>query len=192
MPQESGSASGIPQGRWISNAAHSAFGSRKYRLWVPDARDPRSPSALIVMLHGCTQHAEDFAAISGMNTLADREKFLVVYPEQPRRANLLKYWNWFDPKHQSRDAGEPAILSRIVAQVQASHSIDAARVYVVGISAGGAMAVILGATYPDLFAAMGVSAGIAFKAATNRRTAWKAMRQGGPKPIGMVSWHSEP
>jgi len=182
MPQEPGSPRDIPQSRWIRGAAGTSFGSRKYKLWVPGACDPRTPSALIVMLHGCTQRAEDLAAISGMNTLAEREKFLVVYPEQPRRANLLKCWNWFDPKHQSRDAGEPAILARIVAQVQSSHNIDAARVYVVGISAGGAMAVILGATYPNLFAAIGVSSGVEFKAATSRSTAWAVMRHGGPPP----------
>lgn len=182
MPQESVLPSDIPQGRWVSGAADTAFGSRKYKLWVPGERDSTTPSALIVMLHGCNHHAEDLDAISGMNTLADREKFLVVYPEQSRRANLLKCWNWFDPKHQSRDSGEPAILARIVAQVQSSHNVDPARVYVVGISAGGAMAVILGATYPNLFAAIGVSSGVEFKAATSRSTAWGTMKHGGPDP----------
>jgi poly(hydroxyalkanoate) depolymerase family esterase len=182
FPQRSASLGELRRSKWISGAAHNAFGSRKYKLWVPGACDSTTPSALIVMLHGCTQNAEDLAAVSGMNTLAEREKFLVVYPEQSRRANLLKCWNWFDPAHQSRDAGEPSIIANIVTKVQSSQNIDAARVYVVGISAGGAMAVVLGAAYPDLFAAIGVSAGVQFKAATCKRTAWKVMRHGGSEP----------
>jgi poly(hydroxyalkanoate) depolymerase family esterase len=144
------------------------------------------------MLHGCTQSAEDLAAVSGMNAIAERDGFLVVYPEQSRRANLLKCWNWFDPRHQSRNAGEPAIIANVVTEIRSSQNIDAARVYVVGISAGGAMAVILGATYPDLFAAMGVSAGVEFKAATNKRTAWKAVRHGGPEANqhGLLAFHA--
>ena len=115
-----------------------------------------------MMLHGCTHDAEDMAQISGMNEVAEVNQFLVVYPEQSRLANLMKCWNWFDPKHQARDAGEPSILAATVDKVRSTHNVDADRVYVVGVSAGGAMASILGATYPDLFAAIAVFAGAEF------------------------------
>ncbi len=104
-----------------------------------------------MVLHGCTHDAEDMAEISGMNEVAGKNRFLVVYPEQSRLANLLKCWNWFDPKHQVRDAGEPSILAAVVDQVRSTHNVDPDRVYVVGVSAGGAMACNLGAIYPDLF-----------------------------------------
>ncbi len=169
-------------GTWITGIAQNSFSSRHYKLWIPPTCGNHKPSALVMMLHGCTQTAEDFAALSGMNRIADRDSFLVVYPEQARRANFLKCWNWFDPKHQVRDAGEPAILADIVAQIQSSHNIDSQRVYVVGVSAGGAMAVVLAATYPDLFMALGVSAGVEFKGATSRSSGLALMRHGGPDP----------
>ncbi len=136
-----------------------------------------------MMLHGCTHDAEDMAGISGMNEIAEANRFLVVYPEQKRLANLMKCWNWFHPKHQTRDAGEPSILAAVVNQVASTHTVDPDRVYVVGVSAGGAMASILGATYPDLFAAVAVFAGTEFKAATSAREGFAAMKQGGPDPI---------
>lgn len=169
-------------GAWITGIAQNSFGSRHYKLWVPATHDNQKPSALVMMLHGCTQTAEEFAALSGMNGIAGRDNFLVVYPEQSRRANFLRCWNWFDPKHQARDEGEPSILAEVVAQVQSSHHIDSQRVYVVGVSAGGAMAVVLGATYPDLFMAIGVSAGVEFKGATSRSSGMALMRHSGPDP----------
>src|SRR5271165_4367405 len=152
---------------WKSGSAHAAGGSRGYKLWVPATLEKGTVSPLVMMLHGCTHDAGDTADISGMNEVAEANRFLVVYPEQSRLSNLLKCWNWFDPKHQARDAGEPSILAAVVAQVQAVHNVDPDRVYVAGVSAGGAMASILGATYPDVFAAIGVVAGTEFKAATN-------------------------
>jgi poly(hydroxyalkanoate) depolymerase family esterase len=173
---------GNPKGAWQAGMAQSSSGSRKYKMWVPVTYDAQRPSALILMLHGCTQTAEDFAALSGMNQIADRETFLAVYPEQSRRANFLKCWNWFDPHHQARDAGEPSILAEVVAQVQSTHNIDSERIYVAGASAGGAMAVVLGVTYPDLFAAIGVTAGVEFQGATSRSSGFALMRRGGPDP----------
>lgn len=170
-------------GRWSRGIGHSFSGHRRYNLWVPAACEKTTPCPLVLMLHGCTQSAEEFAALSEMNRIADREGFLVVYPEQSRRANLLRCWNWFEPQHQARDAGEPAILAAIVNEVKSFYKVDPAHVYVVGVSAGAAMAVILGATYPDLFAGIGVSAGVQFRAAHNLTTAWAVIRHGGPDPV---------
>ncbi len=169
-------------GTWVAGVGQTASGHRKFKLWIPAAREKAVPAPLIVMLHGCTQSGDDLAALSDMNRIADREGFLVAYPEQSRRANLLRCWNWFEPRHQERDRGEPAILAAIVAEVKSAYEIDSARVYVIGVSAGAAMAVILGATYPDLFAGIGVSAGVQFKAAHNLSTAWAVVRHGGPDP----------
>jgi poly(hydroxyalkanoate) depolymerase family esterase len=135
-----------------------------------------------MLLHGCRLDAEQMAAISGMNDVAEANRFLVVYPEQSRRANLLRCWNWFRPEHQERGAGEPSILAAVVGQVQSTYNVDPDRVYVAGVSAGGAMAAILAATYPDLFAALAVLAGAEFKAASSASEGFAAMKRGGPDP----------
>lgn len=168
---------------WVKGSARAAGGLRDYQLWVPPGLAKGKPAPLLMLLHGCTHGAEEMAEISGMNEVANRHHFLVVYPEQSRLANLLKCWNWFDPKHQSRDAGEPSILAEIVRQVCAFCSVDSERIYAAGVSAGGAMAVIAGATYPDLFAALGVAAGAEFQAAQGVSEGLVVMRQGGPDPI---------
>jgi poly(hydroxyalkanoate) depolymerase family esterase len=169
-------------GKWSSGTVTNASGSRNYQLWVPAGYNQNKAAPLVMMLHGCMQNAEGLAAISGMNEIAEKNNFLVVYPEQTAEANPLRCWNWFDPKHQVRDAGEPALLAAVVKQVLSSYKTDPARVYVVGISAGGAMASVMGATYPDLFSAIGVSAGLEFKAATTVEGGLAAMKQGGPDP----------
>lgn len=138
---------------------------------------------MIMMLHGCTQHAEDLAEISGMDAVADRERIVLVYPEQSRGANFLKCWNWFEANHQARGAGEPAILASIVREIRKAYNVDCGRVYVAGVSAGGAMAVVLGATYPDVFSAIAVSAGVEFKAATSRSSAFGLLRHRGSDPV---------
>jgi poly(hydroxyalkanoate) depolymerase family esterase len=135
-----------------------------------------------MMLHGCMQTSQDLAAISGMNDVADKNNFLVVYPEQTKEANPLRCWNWFDTKNQARDSGEPSLLAAIVQQVRSTNNVDSRRTYVGGISAGAAMAVVMGATYPDLFSGIGVMAGLAFKAGTTVETGLAAMKQGGPDP----------
>lgn len=169
-------------GEWVSGTAKTSSGTRSYKLWVPSGLEKQKPAPLVMMLHGCTQKPEDLAAISGMNEIADRNSFLVVYPEQTAEANPLRCWNWFDPKHQSRDSGEPAMLAAVVKEVQAANSIDANRIYVAGISAGAAMAVVMGVAYPDLFGAIGLCSGLEFKAGTSAETALAAMKQGGPDP----------
>jgi len=171
----------------MAGTARAAGGSRNFKLWVPPTLERPLEKGrawpLVMVLHGCTHDAEDMAEISGMNKVAEANRFLVVYPEQTRLANLLKCWNWFHPKHQARDAGEPSILAAIVEQVCSTHNVDPDRVYVVGVSAGGAMASILAATYPDLFTAVAVFAGAEFKAATSVSEALAAMKRGGPDPV---------
>src|SRR5271165_197554 len=167
---------------WIEGTARAAGGSRDFKLWVPASSEKGHASPLILVLHGCTHDAKDMEEISGMNKLAESNRFLVAYPEQSRLANLMKCWNWFHPKHQARDAGEPSILAAVVTQVCSAHNVDLDRVYVVGVSAGGAMASILAATYPDLFEAVAVFAGAEFKAATGISEGLAAMKRGGPDP----------
>jgi len=150
-----------------------------YRLYVPAraADAPRPP--LIVMLHGCTQDAQDFATGTRMNILAREAGAIVLYPEQTQHANAQKCWNWFKPQHQRRERGEPALLAALTREIVATQGADPARVYVAGLSAGGAMADILGRTHPDLFAAVGVHSGLPAGAAHDLPSALAAMR-GGP------------
>jgi len=167
-------------GSWAADGSVSnQAGARRYKLWIPDRYDGKKKLPLVLMLHGCTQTAEEFAAGTGMNAVTDEHRFFVAYPEQPPTANALRCWNWFDAAHQSRGSGEPALLAEIVKQVGAQYKVDAGRVFVAGISAGGAMAVILGATYPDLFAAIGVHSGIAYKSGTNLQEGLAALARGG-------------
>ena len=117
-----------------------------------------------------------------MNTLADEKNFLVLYPEQTSSGNSNKCWNWFETAHQSRGSGEPFIIAGMVTTVKNNYSIQDERVYVAGLSAGAAMSVIMGATYPDFFSGIGVGAGLEYKAATSMSGAFTAMSSGGPNP----------
>jgi len=140
---------------------------------------------LVIMLHGCTQTPADFAAATQMDQLADQKQFVVVYPQQTSTYNQADCWNWFDSADQSRGSGEPAIIAGIAQTVEQNTSqwtIDTSRVYMVGFSAGAAMAVILGVTYPDVFAAIGVASGLEYEAATSSNNSFMAMFQGGPDP----------
>ncbi len=164
-------------------------GARDYKLFEP-ARDGR-PLPLVVMLHGCTQDPDDFARGTRMNALARGHGALVLYPAQSQRANPQRCWNWFKHNHQARGKGEPAILAGMVREVIARHRADADRVYVAGLSAGGAMAAILGEAYPDLFAAVGVHSGLPAGSARDAPSAFAAMAGGPPVPR-RVARHGTP
>jgi poly(hydroxyalkanoate) depolymerase family esterase len=181
-PQTAGASTTSAAGgeSFTSGVFRNAAGSRGYKLFEP-AREGQ-PLPLIVMLHGCTQDPDDFARGTGMNELARRQGFVVLYPAQAQGANTSRCWNWFKHNHQARDRGEPAILAGMVRDVIARHGIDPKRVYVAGLSAGGAMAAILGDAYPDLFAAVGVHSGLPTGSATDVQTAFAAMN-GGAKPV---------
>ncbi len=161
-------------------------GARSYKLYVPQ-RSSNVSAAMVVMLHGCTQSADDFAAGTRMNQLAEEHGFLVVYPEQSAQANLSKCWNWFMAQDQARDAGEPAVIAGIVRDVAARHGVDMRRIFVAGLSAGAAMAVILGETYPELFAAVGAHSGLPYASAHDIPSAMAAMKGGRSGRVGLMA-----
>ena len=149
-----------------------------YHLYVPPVATAERPMPLVLMLHGCTQNPVDFATGTGMNAAAAPLNALVLYPEQPHSANPNGCWNWFRPGDQHRGSGEPALLVAMLRDVMARHPVDVERVYVAGLSAGGAMAAVLGREYPDVFAAVGVHSGLQAGAAHNVMGALSAMKSG--------------
>lgn len=182
FPQGMAHASG---GTFQQFTFNGSAGSRTYFVYTPVNYQTGTVVPLIVMLHGCTQTPADFAAGTQMNALADQKQFIVVYPQQPSSANSSECWNWFLPADQARGSGEPAIIAGItqtVIQTTSQWTIDTSRVYVAGMSAGACMAVIMGATYPDIFAAIGVHSGLEYAAATDTNSAFTALSQGGPNP----------
>jgi poly(hydroxyalkanoate) depolymerase family esterase len=174
---EAGAARTAATESFVAGSFRNELGTRDFKLYEP-ARDGR-PLPLVVMLHGCTQDPDDFARGTGMNELARRQGFLVLYPAQSQRSNPSRCWNWFKHNHQAAGRGEPGILAGMVLDVIARHHADADRVYVAGLSAGGAMAAILGDAYPELFAAVGVHSGLPTGAATDAQSAFAAMSGGG-------------
>ena len=164
-------------GQFISASHSIGHASRDYKLYVP-ASYRGQPMPLIVMLHGCRQNPDDFATGTRMNAWAEREGFLVAYPAQAPRANGANCWNWFEPAQQLRDGDEPAVIAGIVGAIAKSHAVDRARVFAAGLSAGAAMAVILGATHPEVFAAVAAHSGLPFGAAHDVGSAFAAMHGG--------------
>lgn len=165
----------------VGRSATVGDSSHRPLVHVPSGLDAAKPAPLVCMLHGCTQDPATFAAATLMNHAADRHGFVVVYPGQDRGRNPQGCWNWFLAEHQQRDLGEPAMIAAIVGDLITAESecrIDSERVYVAGLSSGAAMAVILGACYPDLFAAVAVHSGLAYKSATSMGSAFGAMARG--------------
>ena len=170
-------AAPLPGGSFVAGRFADGRAQRQFKLYTPPQAGA-GPLPLVVMLHGCTQDPDDFALGTGMNEAACTQGFFVLYPAQSQQANPQRCWNWFKHNHQQRGRGEPALLAAMTRDVMARHGIDPSRVYVAGLSAGGAMAAILGETYPDLYAAVGVHSGLAAGAASDLPSALAAMRSG--------------
>ncbi|QEL26225.1 PHB depolymerase family esterase [Bosea sp. F3-2] len=172
----------------------SAVGSVAYKLYLPSDHADRE-LALVMMLHGCTQNPDDFARGTRMNALAEEFGLIVAYPLQPKSANAQGCWNWFDARHQERGAGEPAVLAGLAQELASEFKIDRKRVFVAGLSAGGAMADVLSSAYPDVFSAVGIHSGLPHGAACDVMSAFAAMKGNGKaaakgrSPIRKIIFH---
>lgn len=166
----------IPDGaQFLTRSYVNSAGRRNYKLYIPQ-RHHGGRRPLLIMLHGGTQNADDFAAGTRMNSFAEEDGFLVAYPVQCRSGNASLCWNWFKPEDQKRGAGEPSIIAGITNEIISEFKIDPRRVFIAGLSAGGAMAAVMGATYPDLYSAVGIHSGLPYQCATDLPSAFSAMK----------------
>ena len=183
-------------GKFIDGSFTNAAGTRSYKLYIPSSYAGKS-APLVVMLHGCTQDPDDFANGTQMNLLAEEMGCLVVYPAQSQQANPSRCWNWFSAVDQTRGQGEPSIIAGITESVMQHHAVDREQVYVAGLSAGGAMATIMGTLYPELYAAVGVHSGLPFASAKDLPSALAAMKgnfgpgQPGAKSVPIIVFHGD-
>ncbi|WP_201788726.1 PHB depolymerase family esterase [Bosea sp. BIWAKO-01] len=197
MAKRSITAKAVPpirpaSGTFISDRFRGSGGALSYRLYTPIG-SPRRRLPLLVMLHGCTQSASDFASGTGMNEVADELGFLVLYPEQSASANMARCWNWHRPANQRRGSGEPATIAALTRHVLRFCKGNPARVYIAGISAGGAAAAIIAAAYPELYVAVGVHSGLSGGTISSLTEARLAMRRGpGPNPAGALGKFAQP
>ena len=188
----SSSADPNAAGAFVSGQYSNAAGARAYKLYVPSSHVDGQSLPLIVMLHGCTQAPDDFAAGTQMNVIAEEHRCFVLYPEQSTAANHSRCWNWFRPEDQVRDRGEPAIIAGMTLEIAGRYGIDARRVYIAGLSAGGAMAAVMAVTYPELFAAVGIHSGLACCSAHDLPSALAAMRGMPAAAPGAAPYHATP
>jgi poly(hydroxyalkanoate) depolymerase family esterase len=186
-----------PSGSFVEGVYGNSHGSRRYKLFIP-SRHAGKPLPLLVMLHGCLQDPDDFALGTRMNAIAGEQRIFVLYPEQSEAANQTRCWNWFNAANQRRDQGEPSIIAGMTREVIRSYNIDARRVYIAGMSAGGAMAATMAATYSDLYAAVGIHSGMPYGAAQNFLAAIAAMKNGAAvgarlpsKSIPLIVFHGD-
>ena len=179
--EDVGNGAGTSSGRFVDGSYSNAAGTRRYKVYIPGSYASQ-PMPLVVMLHGCTQDPDDFARGTQMNALAEEKGFLVVYPAQDASANSSKCWNWFNAIDQQRGQGEPSLIAGITHAVIEQYGIRRNEVFIAGLSAGGAMAVIMGNTYPDLYAAVGVHSGLPYASASDLQSALSAMRGAARRP----------
>ena len=177
---------------WLPGHHPPSLGAKAFRrpcdyfLYVPGKISWRDRVPLLVMLHGCHQDARSFANGTRMNALADEQRFIVLYPQQSVHANPLRCWNWFQPRIAG-GAGEAATIAALVRHVARRYPIDRSRIYVAGMSAGGAMTAILATCYGALFAACGIVSGLMYRAAESALGAVQAMRTGSGESPGSTA-----